>query len=96
MKPTADELDDIILSARYGELDEIEQFVAKYGINSVADAVDERGNGCLHMAAANGHIGTCVLALGCERRRCGRQGRTEIFGISSSCSTSTSCRTSML
>lgn len=56
-KPSADELEDIILSARYGELEEIQAFVAKYGIASIADNVDERGNGCLHMAAANGHNG---------------------------------------
>lgn len=55
--PSIEELEEIILCARYGELEEIEQFVAKHGIAAVADAVDERGNGCLHMAAANGHNG---------------------------------------
>lgn len=58
--PSEEELEDIILSARYGELDEIEQFVANFGIQHLVDARDDRGNGCLHMAAANGHNGACA------------------------------------
>lgn len=56
-QPSQDELEDIILSARYGELEEIQDFVQKFGIAALADSRDERGNGCLHMAAANGHKG---------------------------------------
>ena len=62
--PSRDELEDIILSARYGELEEIQEFVKKYGIASIAEHVDERGNGCLHMAAANGHNGQSALIAG--------------------------------
>ena len=55
--PSQEELEDIILSARYGELEEIQEFVKRYGNDSIASARDERGNTCLHMAAANGHAG---------------------------------------
>lgn len=60
-QPTQDELEDIILSARYGELEEIQEFVKKFGIQPLSQTRDDRGNGCLHMAAANGHKGarTC-------------------------------------
>lgn len=57
MPPSAALLEDIILSARYGELEEVESFLSSFGIQPLADARDERGNGCLHMAAANGHNG---------------------------------------
>lgn len=60
-QPTQDELEDIILSARYGELEEIQEFVKKFGIAPLAESRDDRGNGCLHMAAANGHKGMPVL-----------------------------------
>lgn len=56
-QPTQDELEDIILSARYGELEEIQEFVKKFGIEPLSQTRDDRGNGCLHMAAANGHKG---------------------------------------
>lgn len=56
-QPSQDELEDIILSARYGELEEIQEFVKKFGVSPLAESRDERGNGCLHMAAANGHKG---------------------------------------
>lgn len=55
--PSLDELEDIIFSARYGELEELQDFHKKYGPEALAGAQDERGNTCLHMAAANGHQG---------------------------------------
>jgi hypothetical protein len=60
-QPSIDELEDIILSARYGEIEEIQQFVQKFGAETLAAARDDRGNGCLHMAAANGHKGALTL-----------------------------------
>lgn len=62
--PSQDELEDIILSARYGELEEIQEFVKKFGITALAESRDERGNGCLHMAAANGHKGRFTSYVG--------------------------------
>ena len=59
--PSQEELEDIILSARYGEIEEIQDFVKRYGNDSIASARDERGNTCLHMAAANGHAGAFAL-----------------------------------
>ncbi|CED83046.1 FOG: Ankyrin repeat [Phaffia rhodozyma] len=55
-KPAEEELEDILLSCRYGELEEVQSFVSQYGINALADARDDRGCGCLHMVSGNGHI----------------------------------------
>ncbi|MBW0465181.1 hypothetical protein O181_004896 [Austropuccinia psidii MF-1] len=53
--PNAEELDDLILSCRYGDLEDVVAFVCRFGAAALDDHVDEFGNSCLHMAAANGH-----------------------------------------
>ncbi|CAH7668063.1 hypothetical protein BY996DRAFT_6411055 [Phakopsora pachyrhizi] len=55
-KPSPEELEDLILSARYGELNELQEFVKTYGPLALGSHFDENGNGCLHMAAANGNL----------------------------------------
>ncbi|OCF43847.1 cytoplasmic protein [Kwoniella heveanensis CBS 569] len=54
--PTAEEVEEVLLSARYGELDEIKEFVDKFGAESLGPAKDERGNTVLHMCCGNGHL----------------------------------------
>lgn len=55
--PTADQIEDIILSCRFGELDEVKEFVDTFGAQALVDARDERGNSVLHMCCGNGHLG---------------------------------------
>jgi hypothetical protein len=55
--PTTEELDDVLLSARFGEADNIKTFGETYGWEVLAGARDERGNSALHMACGNGHLG---------------------------------------
>jgi ankyrin repeat protein len=55
--PSDDEIEDAILSARYGDVDDLTVFVSTFGADALADARDGNGNSALHMAAANGHIG---------------------------------------
>lgn len=58
--PTTEEIYELMQCARYGDetdLDDIKEFVNKFGINWLADARDDRGNTCLHMAGGNGHLG---------------------------------------
>lgn len=57
-KPTQEELDDILLSCRFGENDEIKAFGEKYSFTPLADIKDDRGNTVLHMICGNGHTGT--------------------------------------
>lgn len=61
--PSADELDDLLLDCRYGELEGVTQFLKTYGVSALADARDERSNNVLHMCAANGHDGTSAFFL---------------------------------
>jgi len=56
-KPTAEDVEEFVLSCRYGELEEVQQFSDKFGWDAVVDAKDDRGNTGLHMCCANGHVG---------------------------------------
>lgn len=55
--PSVEEIEDVILMCRYGELEEITAFVEKYGAKYVGEARDEGGNTVLHMCCGNGHAG---------------------------------------
>jgi uncharacterized protein len=57
MAPTEEEIDDVLLAARYGEDDDVKTFTTAHGIDALAAARDDNGNTVLHMAAANGHTG---------------------------------------
>ena len=64
--PTAEELSELLLCARYGDAsdpEEMKAFVATYGATWLVEARDDRGNTCLHMAGGNGHAGECGLWL---------------------------------
>lgn len=55
--PTSEENDDLLLSCRYGDLEEVESFVKTHGQSSLVEIRDENGNCILHMVCGNGHIG---------------------------------------
>ena len=59
--PSAEQVEDILLSCRYGELDEVKEFVEAYGADALVDARDDRGNTVLHMCCGNGHLGRFFL-----------------------------------
>ena len=59
--PSEEIVDEFLLSCRYGELDEVKEFVEKYGKEAVVVAKDNRGNTALHMCCANGHVGECTF-----------------------------------
>jgi len=67
-KPTQEEIEDLILSARFGELEEVTAFADKFGWDAVSDAKDERGNTVLHMACGNGHLGELYVVWLSTRR----------------------------
>lgn len=56
-KPSNDELDEMILCCRYGDMEELVEFVQRFGDSWLESHTDENGNGALHMATANGHLG---------------------------------------
>ena len=55
--PSPDNVEDLILSCRYGDLDDVKSFIDCFGTAPVGEARDENGNNVLHMASANGHTG---------------------------------------
>lgn len=61
---TDDDKDDLLLSCRYGDLDEIQEFQRKFGPESLADVRDANGNSVLHMVCANGHLGEYEMTYG--------------------------------
>ena len=56
-EPTAEDLEDLLLICRYGELEELQQFVDRLGKGPLERCRDEDGNGVLHMVCGNGHLG---------------------------------------
>lgn len=52
-----DDTEDLLLSCRYGDLDDAKSFVDRFGTALLGEARDENGNTILHMASANGHTG---------------------------------------
>lgn len=76
MAPTPDELEDLVLSARFGDLEDVQAFADAHGWEAAAGARDDRGNSALHMACGNGHVGECAGPTAAGRRgRLGRRGR---------------------
>jgi hypothetical protein len=65
--PTAEQIEDVFLSCRYGELDEVKEFVAAHGWAPLVEARDERGNTALHMCSGNGHLGTSYFMCFSQR-----------------------------
>ena len=61
--PTADDNEELLLSCRYGDLDDVRAFVEKFGAEAAAAARDENGNTVLHMTSANGHEGTLLIPI---------------------------------
>ena len=55
--PSEEDKEELLLSCRYGDLDEVQEFIKKYGSGSLSDIRDANGNTILHMASGNGHIG---------------------------------------
>ena len=55
--PSGEDKEELLLSCRYGDLDEVQEFIKKYGSGSLSDIRDANGNTILHMVSGNGHIG---------------------------------------
>jgi uncharacterized protein len=55
--PNHEELDELMLSCRYGDLEDVQTFVNQYGWEPLNEVRDESGNTILHMICGNGHLG---------------------------------------
>lgn len=64
--PTPDEIEDLMLSSRFGDLQDIQSFIFQHGLPSLADARDDQGNTVLHMLCANGYLGQFSSLIGIQ------------------------------
>ncbi|KAH8110419.1 ankyrin repeat-containing domain protein [Phellopilus nigrolimitatus] len=53
--PLPEEKEDLLLSCRYGDLDDVRHFVEKYSVEALTDVYDDNGNTPMHMVCGNGH-----------------------------------------
>lgn len=63
MGPSHEELEEVLLNCRYGELEELQAFVEKFGWKPINEVRDESGNTILHMICGNGHLSTSQLTV---------------------------------
>ncbi|KAH9485622.1 Ankyrin repeat-containing protein P16F5.05c [Psilocybe cubensis] len=54
--PSDDDKSEVLLSCRYGDLEDVQDYVNKFGAPSLTDVRDENKNTILHMICANGHL----------------------------------------
>lgn len=62
MAPNQEQLDEFLLSCRFGDLEDVKAFTDEFGWESVQTARDDRGNSALHMCCGNGHLGEFLLS----------------------------------
>ncbi|OBZ69629.1 Ankyrin repeat-containing protein P16F5.05c [Grifola frondosa] len=53
--PSSEDLEELLLSCRYGDVEDIQQFIDRFGPDALNSARDDGGNSVLHMVAGNGH-----------------------------------------
>ncbi|TFK44986.1 hypothetical protein BDQ12DRAFT_621534, partial [Crucibulum laeve] len=61
--PNDEQRDELLLSCRYGDLEDVQQFVKDFGEQCLADVRDDNENCILHMICGNGHIDTLEYLL---------------------------------
>ncbi|KDQ28374.1 hypothetical protein PLEOSDRAFT_1077239 [Pleurotus ostreatus PC15] len=54
--PNDEEKEDLLLACRYGDLQDVQQFVAQFRAEGLASIQDDNANTVLHMACGNGHL----------------------------------------
>jgi ankyrin repeat protein len=59
--PSSEEQIELILSCRYGDLEDVQEFVKKFGPESLTKIRDDNGNTALHMICGNGHSGESLI-----------------------------------
>lgn len=68
--PTQEDYEELILSCRYGDREDVESFISQFGVDHLATARDDNGNTILHMAAANGHTGMSISLFASHSPSC--------------------------
>ncbi|KAJ3752481.1 ankyrin repeat-containing domain protein [Lentinula raphanica] len=53
--PSSEDKDELFLSCRYGDLEDVQEYIQKFGPESLSEIRDDNGNTILHMISGNGH-----------------------------------------
>lgn len=61
--PSDEDKEEIFLSCRYGDLDEVQAYIQKFGAESLSEIRDDNGNTVLHMISGNGHTGKPRISI---------------------------------
>ena len=61
--PTEDDKEDLLLSCRYGDTEDVKLFVDRFGPDPLNEVRDDSGNSVLHMACGNGHLGNSLFLM---------------------------------
>ncbi|KAF8557903.1 cytoplasmic protein [Imleria badia] len=61
--PTEEDQEDLLLSCRFGDLHDIQHFIATFSPDALNTITDDNGNSVLHMVAANGHAHVLAYLL---------------------------------
>ena len=56
MSNTDDDYEDIFIACRYGDIEDIRQFITDFGSEPLSTLRDRNGNTILHMICGNGHV----------------------------------------
>lgn len=60
---TTVEDEDVILACRYGDEEDVKEYISRFGVHAFLQCRDERGNSALHMLCANGHDGALNYSI---------------------------------
>ncbi|KAN0081655.1 cytoplasmic protein [Tylopilus felleus] len=61
--PSESDKQDLLLSCRFGDVQDVQHFIASFSSDTLNDTLDDNGNSVLHMAAANGHADLLAYLL---------------------------------
>lgn len=63
--PSDEDKEEIFLSCRYGDLEEVQDYIQKFGAESLSEIRDGNNNTVLHMISGNGHTGEPRISIVC-------------------------------
>jgi ankyrin repeat protein len=62
-QPEVEDIEDLLLACRYGDLEDVQEFVKRFGPEPLKTARDDRGNNVVHMCCGNGHAGKLTVEM---------------------------------
>ncbi|KAJ4471504.1 hypothetical protein J3R30DRAFT_3660224 [Lentinula aciculospora] len=61
--PSSEDKEEIFISCRYGDIEDVQEYVQKFGAETLSEIRDDNGNTILHMISGNGHTDLLIYLL---------------------------------